>query len=88
MAAGGRSTPPLLGETMTRLFLLASANTSQAANRHADLVIEPRNPGTGLLEWHQIDAAVAAGRTAARQALETAPAAIFGGPSFGAAQPQ
>jgi EmrB/QacA subfamily drug resistance transporter len=78
LAGGGRSTPPLFGETLTRLALLASANTSAAAARHADLVIEPRNPGVGLLEWHQIDVAVAAGHAAAREALENAPGCLFG----------
>jgi predicted acylesterase/phospholipase RssA/CRP-like cAMP-binding protein len=78
LAGSGRATPPLFGETLTRLALLASSNTSAAAARHADLVIEPRNPGVGLLEWHQIDAAVAAGRAAAREALANAPASLFG----------
>jgi EmrB/QacA subfamily drug resistance transporter len=77
VAGGGRSTPPLLGETLTRLFLLASSNTTAAAARHADLVIAPKVPGIGLLEWHQIDAAVAAGREAARTALQEAPSRVF-----------
>ena len=76
-AGGERSTPPYLGETLTRLFLLASSRTSEAAARHADLVIAPRNPGLGLLEFHQIDAAREAGRRAAREALEHAPGSLF-----------
>src|SRR5581483_11854650 len=75
LAGGGRATPPLLGETLTRLFLLASSNTSEAASRYADLAIAPKNPGVGLLEWHQIDGAV--GREAARRALEDAPDRLF-----------
>ncbi len=62
--------PPSLGETVTRLLLLGSANTSEAAGDHADLVIKPRAEGVGLFEFHQLDAAREAGRAAARDALE------------------
>jgi NTE family protein len=71
-----RPRPPSLGETLARVLLLGSANTSEAA-RHADMVIKPRAEGVGLLEFHQLDAAVTAGRTAAREALESAPATVF-----------
>jgi NTE family protein len=64
---------PLLPETMARIALLSSANTDESARRHADLAIGVRVPGVGLLEFHQIDAARAAGREAALQALEDAP---------------
>jgi EmrB/QacA subfamily drug resistance transporter len=73
--------PPGLGETLGRLFLLASSNTAQASRKHANLVIEPRSPGVGLLEFHQIDAAVEAGRQATSAALEAAPAELFSGAS-------
>jgi NTE family protein len=76
--AGGGPSPPGLGETLTRVLLLASSNTSSAAERHADLVINPRNEGVGLLEFHQLDRAREAGRLAAREALERAPATLFG----------
>jgi predicted acylesterase/phospholipase RssA len=69
--------PPGLGETLTRVLLLGSENTSQAAQRHADLVIKPRAEGVGLLEFHQLDAAREAGRVAAREALERAPTMLF-----------
>ena len=69
--------PPSLGETLTRVLLLGSANTSDAARRYADLVIKPRAEGVGLLEFAQLDAAREAGRVAARQALEKAPASLF-----------
>jgi predicted acylesterase/phospholipase RssA len=69
--------PPGLGETLGRLFLLASSNTVQASRKHANLVIEPRSPSVGLLEFHQIDAAVEAGRRAAAAALDAAPAGLF-----------
>jgi NTE family protein len=70
--------PPSLAETLTRVLLLGSANTSDAARRHADLIIKPRAEGVGLLEFTQLDAAREAGRAAAREALEQAPALLFG----------
>jgi predicted acylesterase/phospholipase RssA len=68
---------PSLGETLTRVLLLGSENTTVAAQRHADLVIKPRVEGIGLLEFHQLDSAREAGRAAARRALEQAPAGFF-----------
>jgi predicted acylesterase/phospholipase RssA len=62
--------PPSIGETLTRVLLLGSANTTEQASRHADMVIKPSAPGVGLLEFHQLDAARNAGREAAREALE------------------
>jgi len=70
--------PPGLAETLTRVLLVGSANTSDAARRYADLVIKPRAEGIGLFEFHQIDTAREAGRAAAREALELAPASLFG----------
>ena len=69
--------PPRLPETLTRLLLLGSQNTAEAARRHADLVIKPRTEGVGLLEFHQLDTAREAGRAAARQALEQTPARLI-----------
>ena len=69
--------PPSLGETLTRVLLLGSENTAEAARRHADLVIKPRAEGVGLLEFHQLDTAREAGRAAARDALERNPAGLF-----------
>jgi NTE family protein len=68
---------PALGETLTRVLLLGSAKTSDAARRHADFVINPRNEGVGLLEFHQLDRARESGRMAALEALEGAPDALF-----------
>ena len=64
---------PSLPETMARIALLSSANTDEAARRHADMTIRVRVSGVGLLEFHQIDEARAAGRRAAESALEDAP---------------
>jgi predicted acylesterase/phospholipase RssA len=75
---GGRpARVPTLGETLGRVLSLGSANTSEAARRHADLVIKPHAEGVGLLEFHQMDVAVEAGRVAARAALEDAPGSLF-----------
>lgn len=76
-AQGRRQRPPSLGETLTRVLLLGSANTSDSARRYADIVIKPRAEGVGLLEFHQLDAAREAGRAAAREALEHAPAGLW-----------
>ena len=76
--AGGGARPPALGETLTRVLLLGSSKTSDAARRHADLVINPRCDGVGLLEFHQLDRSREAGREAARAALEQAPESLFG----------
>ena len=70
------SRPPSLPETLTRLLLLGSENTAQAARRHADLVIRPRAEGVGLLEFASLDTAREAGRVAARKVLERTPASL------------
>jgi NTE family protein len=64
---------PSLPETMARIALLSSANTDESARRHADMTIAVRVSGVGLLEFHQIDEARAAGRRAALAALADAP---------------
>ncbi len=69
---------PSLGETLARVLLLGSSNTSESARRYADWTITPRSPGIGLLEFHQLDQAREAGREAAREALEKVPAALVG----------
>ena len=75
-ADADESAPPLR-ETLTRVFLLGCANTAQEARRWADLVINPRSDGIGLLEFHQLDRAREAGRRAAREALADAPPELF-----------
>jgi NTE family protein len=64
---------PSLPGTISRIALLSSSNTTEAARLHADFKIEVRVPGVGLLEFHQIDEARAAGRRAASEALEEPP---------------
>jgi NTE family protein len=50
--------------------LLVGHVKTAAARRHADLVIKPHAEGVGLLEFASLDTARAAGRAAAREALE------------------
>jgi len=69
---------PPLTDTMARIALLSSANTDESARRHADLTIKVPLVGVGMLEFHQIDEARAAGRRAASAALEDAPEWLLG----------
>jgi NTE family protein len=77
---------PSLTQTMARIALLSSANTDEAARRHADFAIRVRVSGVGLLEFHQIDQARSAGRDAALAALEHAPAWLLDGSTPAAIQ--
>jgi NTE family protein len=70
---------PSLPQTMARVALLSSSNTEETARRFADFTVPIRVPGVGLLEFHQIDQARAAGRAAALAALEQRPAWLLGG---------
>jgi NTE family protein len=69
---------PPLTDTMARIALLSSANTDESARRHADMTIKVPLVGVGMLEFHQIDEARAAGRRAASAALEDAPRWLLG----------
>jgi NTE family protein len=80
-APGGRvrkRLPPLT-DTMSRIALLSSANTDEAARLHADMTIKVPVLGVGILEFHQIDEARAAGRRAAEAALHDAPPWLLDG---------
>jgi NTE family protein len=68
---------PGFTETLTRLVMIGSADTREAGRRYADLVITPQNDGVGILEFHQLDRMKDAGRRAAVEALETAPAELL-----------
>ena len=65
-----------LRETLVRTLTLGSVDTAAAAQRYADLVITPRDQGAGMLEFHLLDDLRAAGRRAARRALQQAPARL------------
>jgi predicted acylesterase/phospholipase RssA/CRP-like cAMP-binding protein len=68
---------PGFGETVVRSILLGSIDTAEVAQRYADVVIEPAVAGVGLLEWDRMDDMIDAGRRAAEEALEKAPAGLL-----------
>ena len=68
---------PGLTETLTRALMLGSVDTTEVARKHAELVIRPPNEGVGMLEFHQLDRMREAGRRAALEALESAPAELL-----------
>jgi NTE family protein len=69
---------PGFTEALTRALMLGSADTAEAARMYADLVITPAGDGVGMLEFHQLDRMRDAGRRAAIEALERAPASVLG----------
>ena len=69
---------PTFSETIIRAIVLGSVDTAEHAQRHADLVIEPRVEGIGLLAWKRIEDMREAGRRAAAEALERAPTSVTG----------
>ncbi len=73
---------PSFRETMTRTVVLGSIDTTEAANRHADLVIAPAVQGIGLTEFRRIDEIRVQGAKAAREVLDRAPDGL---PPLGAA---
>jgi NTE family protein len=64
---------PTFAETLTRLITIASVDSKNAAQVHADLLVTPGNDDVGVLEFHQLDRMRDAGRRAAQAALEQAP---------------
>ncbi len=65
---------PRLAETLMRSVGFASVDRDGSARRRADLVITPPVGGIGMLDWKRLQDAREAGRTAARDVLETGPA--------------
>jgi NTE family protein len=74
---GSEAEIPRLGETIIRTLTVGSVDTVAAAKRHAEIVIQPRLEGIGLLDWRRINQAREAGRIATRAALEQAPEALI-----------
>jgi NTE family protein len=70
---GTEAEVPRLAETIVRTVTVGSADTAEAARRHADLVIQPRVDGVGMLDWRQLERVIHAGREAARGALQSNP---------------
>jgi NTE family protein len=60
---------PGIAETLMRTMMMGSGLAATATMAQADVVIRPGSRGVGLLEFHQIDQAREAGRTATREAL-------------------
>jgi NTE family protein len=60
---------PNILETLSRVTVLGSWRTAAQNREHAAAIVTPELTGIGLFEFGRIDAAVAAGRRAAEQAL-------------------
>jgi predicted acylesterase/phospholipase RssA len=60
---------PALGETLLRTMMIGAGGAVDAAHRLGAAVVTPATMGVGLLEFHQIDRMVLAGREAARALL-------------------
>lgn len=71
--SGTRSAPrmPTLGETLMRTLLFAAGDEDKRAADAADLVVTTQTRNIGLLEFHQIDEAISAGRAAGRAVVES-----------------
>ena len=76
---GGSGTPrngpprvPALGETLLRTMMIGAGGAVVAARAQGAWVVTPPTLGVGLLEFHQLDRMVRAGRAAARVLLEQA----------------
>jgi EmrB/QacA subfamily drug resistance transporter len=81
----GRPRVPALGETLLRTMMIGSGGAVAAAQAAGAWVVTPPTLGVGLLEFHQFDRMVAAGRAAARALLEEAGGDLYG--RLGAAVP-
>ena len=69
--SGPPRTPPL-GDTLLRTMMIGSGGAVQTARESGAFVITPPPLGVGLLEFHQMDLMVEAGRMAAREMLDQA----------------
>ena len=66
----GRPRVPTLGETLLRTMMIGSAGAVNAARARGATVVTPAALGVGLLEFHQLDRMVEAGRAAGRALLD------------------
>jgi EmrB/QacA subfamily drug resistance transporter len=69
---------PALGETLLRTMMIGSGGAVAAAKDRGAAVLTPSARGAGLLEFHQFDRLVEAGRVAARELLARADGDIVG----------
>jgi predicted acylesterase/phospholipase RssA len=85
-SGGGRATGsrprrlrvPALGETLLRTMMIGSGGAVAAARAEGAWVVTPPTLGVGLLEFHQLDRMVQAGRAAARALLDEAGCDLLG----------
>ena len=63
---------PALGETLLRTMMIGSGGAISTARAEGAWVVTPATLGVGLLEFHQLDRMVRAGRAAARALLDEA----------------
>jgi predicted acylesterase/phospholipase RssA len=78
-ASGGEGPrTPMLGDTLMRVLIMSSSTALDRARERAAVVVTPDTRGVGLLEFHQIDRVRAAGREAARAALDNLGPALTG----------
>ena len=83
----GRPRIPALGETLLRTMMIGSGGAVAAARAEGAWVVTPPTLGVGLLEFHQLDRMIAAGRSAARALLEQAGDALGLPPAPAAERP-
>jgi EmrB/QacA subfamily drug resistance transporter len=69
---------PGLGETLMRTMMIGSAGAADQARAAGAFVVTPPALGVGLLEFHQMDRMVQAGRMSARALLEEVDGDLFG----------
>lgn len=61
-------------------FSIGGQGTAQRAREHGAFVITPPSLGVGMLEFHQLDRMVEAGRLAARALLDATGGDLFHAP--------
>ena len=80
----GQPRVPPLGDTILRTMMIGSGGAVASARARGATVVTPPPLGVGLLEFHQLDVVVEAGRMAARELLEQTggqfPAAVVRAP--------
>jgi EmrB/QacA subfamily drug resistance transporter len=73
---------PGLGETLLRLMTIGGQGTAQRARERGAYVITPPSLGVGMMEFHQLDRMVEAGRMAARALLDATGGDLFSSPEL------
>jgi NTE family protein len=91
--SSGRTGPPRvppLGDTLFRTMMIGAGGAVQAAHEQGAFVVTPAPMGVGLLEFHQFDVMVRAGREAARALLADGQLVdrTTGGPSLPLTEPE